>query len=1263
MATARIATATRTIEIYGSAYDEAARADVAALEARTIGTAGLATGGGDLTADRVITVAKATGADAAAGTDDASAVTPRALATPLDAIRAEVALRAPLDSPALTGVPTAPQAVLHAATSQVATTSFVAAALNDLEAALPDHLADVANPHMVTAEQVGLGNVANLAPADLPVSDATHAAIVAQPVSLATQVALDQKAPIASPALTGLPTVPTAAPLTATSQIASTAFVDAAVGAIDDELAAHLINIANPHSVTAAQVGLGNVANLAPAALPVSDATQLAINAVAADLDAVADDVIAHIADTGNVHGMTAADINLGNVNNTSDAAKPISDATQIALDLKAPLASPALLLVPTAPTAPPGTATTQLATTAFAGAAAGTVNAALSAHAVDTDNPHQVDKADVGLSEVSNLAPADLPISDATADALAAVQADADAAMAEAEALPELIAAPSERPGDAPELFGTSKTGAADTIEPVDASWVATSSAGNVLRVAGAVADDPQIVGTLAAIALEPGYTYEIRYKVQRHANPEDPINDSVTLGFSWLSADKTVFADVGDVTVADVPLVVADGVYERFAKIYIGSPQYGIPNGTVYFRPWFALYGSDHSTDVIVLEVERFPFIRVFDPKDFGADVTGQTPATLALQRAQAAAAAAGGGEIRIDGYRLLIDADITVIENCPIVGSFNPHSKVGVDYSTIRSALVLDDATLRLADAAMIRNIAVISATLPATVASAAEGALLVRGMETAGTGIIIQGRSIAIESVQVLGFRDGITCDFFNQYDLSHVYLDCYCGLYLKDSHDLSVLEHVEVWPFLTASQPWTTINKAVTNVIDNGAGKARIYLDNSNCIVGAPLFVSSVTGFNGVNTRCTITAVGPGHVDTDIDVAPTAICATTAGSRLIKLSAPNKSVSNGQTVTDTEGAIPAGAVVAWIDHNSGNALISLPATATHASDTLTFTNAAYASGGVATIANDYRGGVGFHFEGNVLLNADACLSYGHAINFDLDLERDDNFTSCASDYPSGLQDPTSIGVRVRGGSRSNAWTGGYIHGSGCGLYHDSTDPSPNVFAVVPWIYQGPQSSTTLTLLRGSVNIHGCYIYKGHTFLAPVFVADTVTSVFFSGCDFSGARGDWNYAASTKIANVGTQFSGYAYSPGRVVSTSVIGTSGTPVLAGVTTFAVFAQDANVAVARMPIARRGTMRNLYLENSIAPGAGQTHKGTIQRNGIDTPLTATIADQARTANSQGTGYEVVYTPGDTWCLKIQTSAGAAPATIKFSAEFVPSI
>ena len=51
------------------------------------------------------------------------------------------------------------------------------------------------------------------------------------PVSTAAQAALDLKANIASPALTGTPTAPTANPGTNTNQIATTQFVTSAITA------------------------------------------------------------------------------------------------------------------------------------------------------------------------------------------------------------------------------------------------------------------------------------------------------------------------------------------------------------------------------------------------------------------------------------------------------------------------------------------------------------------------------------------------------------------------------------------------------------------------------------------------------------------------------------------------------------------------------------------------------------------------------------------------------------------------------------------------------------------------------------------------------------------------------------------------------------------------------------------------------------------------------------------------------------------------
>jgi hypothetical protein len=90
-------------------------------------------------------------------------------------------LKAPLESPALTGVPTAPTATAGTATTQVATTAFVGTAVSNLVASSPEAL-DTLN-ELATA----LGNDANFS------------------TTLTNNLAL--KAPLASPALTGTATV------------------------------------------------------------------------------------------------------------------------------------------------------------------------------------------------------------------------------------------------------------------------------------------------------------------------------------------------------------------------------------------------------------------------------------------------------------------------------------------------------------------------------------------------------------------------------------------------------------------------------------------------------------------------------------------------------------------------------------------------------------------------------------------------------------------------------------------------------------------------------------------------------------------------------------------------------------------------------------------------------------------------------------------------------------------------------------------------
>ncbi|KAE9778524.1 phage tail protein [Escherichia coli] len=114
--------------------------------------------------------------------------------------------KAPIESPSLTGTPTAPTAAQGTNSTQIANTAFVKAAITALINGAPgtlDTLKEIAS---------AINNDPNF--------------------STTINNALALKAPLASPALTGIPTAPTAAQGTNNTQIATTAYVRAAISAL-----------------------------------------------------------------------------------------------------------------------------------------------------------------------------------------------------------------------------------------------------------------------------------------------------------------------------------------------------------------------------------------------------------------------------------------------------------------------------------------------------------------------------------------------------------------------------------------------------------------------------------------------------------------------------------------------------------------------------------------------------------------------------------------------------------------------------------------------------------------------------------------------------------------------------------------------------------------------------------------------------------------------------------------------------------------------
>ena len=310
---------------------------------------------------------------------------------------------APLASPVLTGTPAAPTAAADTNSTQIATTAFAKAEADAAEAAAASDATTKANAAKTDAEATAAAD----ATAKVAAEAALRVSGDSASVSTAATSAAAIYAPLASPTFTGTVTLP-AGTITAgmildgtvsSSDIASDAVTTAKI--LDANVTTAKINDSSITSgkIAASAVTEGKIADGAVTSGKIADGTivdtdvssiaeiaQSKISGLSASFALKAD--LASPTFTGTVSGITKTMVGLGSADNTADTAKPVSTATQTALDLKltsataastyAPLASPALTGVPTAPTAAVATNTTQVATTAYVrGEVAALVNSA----------------------------------------------------------------------------------------------------------------------------------------------------------------------------------------------------------------------------------------------------------------------------------------------------------------------------------------------------------------------------------------------------------------------------------------------------------------------------------------------------------------------------------------------------------------------------------------------------------------------------------------------------------------------------------------------------------------------------------------------------------------------------------------------------------------------------------------------------------------------------------------------------------------------
>lgn len=220
----------------------------------------------------------------------------------------------------------------------------VQAQIDGFQSQLNQHVNDTSNPHQVTAAQVGLGLVQNF-------GIATNAEAQAATVNNKYM----------TPYLTGL----------------------TATAIANSVLSPHLSDFNNPHKVTKAQVNLGNVDNFATAttadaqAGTATDKFMTPALTKTAITQLVGNQLTAHLQDMNNPHQTTKAQVGLGNVDNFLTATQAEAQA---------------------------GTANDRFMTPLrTAQAIAQLVGNSLTSHINNTNNPHNVTKAQVGLGNIPN--------------------------------------------------------------------------------------------------------------------------------------------------------------------------------------------------------------------------------------------------------------------------------------------------------------------------------------------------------------------------------------------------------------------------------------------------------------------------------------------------------------------------------------------------------------------------------------------------------------------------------------------------------------------------------------------------------------------------------------------------------------------------------------------------------------------------------------------------------------------------------------------
>lgn len=286
---------------------------------------------------------------------------------------------------------------------------------------LVQHVSATNNPHGVTKTQIGLGNLQNYEVAgidDFNAASVTHYATAAGVVAFVNSRLTDTSSHINS---TNNPhqVTKTQVGLGSVENYAIASKEDAETGSSNilymtplrvkeaivvqaiAPLNTHIARLDNPHATTKTQVGLGSVENYAIATKLVAETGEdntsymTPLRTREAMVSYVGSSLSSHVDDVSNPHQVTKAQIGLGDVENYR-----VATASDVASNSGTTYLTPSVLLQWFNP-----------------------IQTAITDHTTNTNNPHSVTKAQVGLSDVVNLRLATVEDYDTNTEAYVGVQ------------------------------------------------------------------------------------------------------------------------------------------------------------------------------------------------------------------------------------------------------------------------------------------------------------------------------------------------------------------------------------------------------------------------------------------------------------------------------------------------------------------------------------------------------------------------------------------------------------------------------------------------------------------------------------------------------------------------------------------------------------------------------------------------------------------------------------------------------------------------